>query len=474
MKLRSVLAAAFALCLGGAASAQVSAPYVQLTGTIQSSNGLPAYNYGIAFLPTQVFIVAGTGVIVNGSTCATDTNGGVVGIRNPLQGPVVNVVYSGTLPLGNYYIEESWRDAAGHLTLVGPEIQAQLTMAGSLQVSPPSSGAAAGAVGMNIYIGTSSGGETLQGQTVTPTATFTQSTALTSGAAVPSSNTTQCMLVANDAGWPSGTGYNVTLTTPAGNTAPGYPQVWQFLGGGGATYNLSNGLPTYNGRVIYPVPVLTMPYNHSPQSISGPISLTGYNLYNVGKVGVGTALPAWGVDVEGSVGTAAAAVNANAGYLVNGAGGTVGQCLASDGSYFDTPMACGQFYQTVQLAGTAQPQEPVLNFAAGFAVADDPTHTRTNVSLLATKVQLSLPSTTVNGNTCSSPVSVAMTGVISTSSFSTSFATNPTAATGWGANGGLVLELWPDAAPDTLDWSICNQTTGSITPSAITLTVGLN
>jgi hypothetical protein len=37
-----------------------------------------------------------------------------------------------------------------------------------------------------------------------------------------------------------------------------------------------------------------------------------------------------------------------------------------------------------------------------------------------------------------------------------------------------VVELWPDASPDIVDWSICNQTTSNITPTAITLNVGVN
>jgi hypothetical protein len=165
-------------------------------------------------------------------------------------------------------------------------------------------------------------------------------------------------------------------------------------------------------------------------------------------------------------------VNATVGYTVNGSGGTAGNCLASNGTVYNTPSLCGI---TIQLAGTAKPQEPYLNFASGFTVTDDPTNHRTNVAAASVaKVQLSLPATTVNANTCSTPATASLTGVTSTSTFSTSFATNPTAATGWGANGGLVVELWPDASPDIVDWSICNQTTSNITPTAITLNVGVN
>jgi hypothetical protein len=190
---------------------------------------------------------------------------------------------------------------------------------------------------------------------------------------------------------------------------------------------------------------------------------------------VGTSTPDWGVDVEGS--GLAGYINAKSGYLVNGRGGTAGYCLSSDGTAYDTGVPCGAFYQTVQSAGTAQPQELILNLASGFTVADDPSNHRTNVSVAGpsvAKVQLSLPSTTVNANTCSTPATATLTGVTSTSTFSSAFATNPVAAVGWGANGGMVVELWPDASPNVLDWSICNQTASNITPTAITLTVGVN
>ena len=73
---------------------------------------------------------------------------------------------------------------------------------------------------------------------------------------------------------------------------------WQLMGAG-STINLSNGLPYYHGVVYYPVPILSAPANHGQQSISGPLAFGGYNVTGVGKLGVGTGTPGWGVDVEG-------------------------------------------------------------------------------------------------------------------------------------------------------------------------------
>lgn len=331
-----------AVLLATPCRAQYTAPYVSLSGTLSASNGMPAQNYVLSFQPNQLFFVGGTSVVVSGSTCATDSTGVVVGVRNPLTATPVAVGYTGTLPIGNYWVEATWYDSYGNQTLASPAASAQLTAQGQLVVSPPSGGAPANAIGMDVYIGTSVSALAYQGQTTAVTASFTQSTALATGVAPPTRNGTVCQVVANDAGWPTGTGYQFSMTDPSGNTLPGYPVLVQFLGPGSA-YNLSSGLPYYNGRVIYPVPVLTQPTNHNMQSINGPLSMgqpggVGYNIVNVGELGVGTSLPGWGVDVEGSA--LAGAVNAATGYLVNGNGGTAGYCLGSDGSYYDVGIGC--------------------------------------------------------------------------------------------------------------------------------------
>jgi len=331
------------------ALAQYTAPYVGLTGTLSSSNGMPASGYILTLVPSQPMYVGGTSIVVSNANCGTDSNGAIVGTPNPV-GPAVLAANpgTGTLPPANYYVVITWYDSYSHQTLASPERMVQLTLAGNIAVSPPVAGAPLSATGMNVYIGTSSGAETYQGHTTNPASTYTQSIPLVAGAALPTFNNTVCITVANDAAWPIG-GYQLNFTTQAGNNVPGYPQQVQFIGPGSA-FNLSNGLPLWNGRVTFPVPIVTLPYNHNAQSISGPLSFVGYNIYSIGHVGVGTALPAWGVDVEGT--GAAAAINANQGYLVNGNGGTVNQGLCSDGTYFD--QACTfvttlptLYYQTV-------------------------------------------------------------------------------------------------------------------------------
>jgi hypothetical protein len=327
-----------ALFLGLPAPAQYVAPYVILQGTLFSSSGIPAKNATLSFQPSQVFFVGGTGVVVNGGQCSSDVNGSVVGIGNPYSPPIVSPQFVGTLPVGNYYVKFTWYDQFGGQTLPSVEVAQQLTSVGELHVLPPAGTGPPSAVGMDVYIGSAPGAETYQGQTVTPTAQFTQAVPLATGANPPIMNSSACRQVANDAGWPTGTGYKVSLVDASGNVLFQYPQLWQLLGPGSA-YNLSNGIPYYNGQVTYPIPVLTVPYNHNVQSISGPIDMTAYNIVNLGALGVGTKLPAWGVDVEGS-GTPGA-VNARQGYLINGQAGAAGSCPISDGNYFDLIGSCG-------------------------------------------------------------------------------------------------------------------------------------
>jgi hypothetical protein len=241
---------------------------------------------------------------------------------------------------------------------------------------------------MQVFIGTSSGAETLQG-TTSGSAVYSQVAPLNSGTAVPALNTTICKIIANDSGWPTGTGYDTTLVATNGQTYPGYPVRAQFLGPGN-NINLGQGFPRYNGVVNYPVPILAQPYGHGPQSISGPLSLgsggSNYNLTSVGRIGILTATPAWGVDAEGA--GLSGAINANVGYLFNGSA-PLNHLLVGNGSYYvDSATIPGSalnlFYQTVALNGTAQTQRPTLNFSSYFTATDSASPAETTIAPVTT------------------------------------------------------------------------------------------
>ena len=302
---------------------------VTLTGSLRAANGLPSSNSIISLAPSQVGFIAGCGInLPTQTTCATSTDGSVVQTPNPLTPSINTASGAGSLLAGVYYTVYEFYDALGNATLPSPETVTTLSISEALVVNPPVSGVPATAAGMKVFIGTTSGGETLQGSTV-GSASFVQSTALASGASPGSSNTTVCVVTANDSVWPTGTGYIVNMTDSVGNGIPGFPMQWQ-LNGAGSTINLANGLPYYHGVVTYPAQILASPQNHGAQSISGPLNFGGYNVLNVGKLGVGTSTPGFSIDVTNGL------INSNAGYLINGSAGTSGQAPCSDGTAIDS------------------------------------------------------------------------------------------------------------------------------------------
>lgn len=444
---------------------------VTLSGKLAGANGLPAKNYVMTLKPSQQGYIAGCNVnLAINTTCATSTDGSVVGIQNPLTATVNTTSGAGSLGAGTYYTVYEWYDAAGNVTLASPETIKTLSASGSLVVNPPASGIPALAVGMDVFIGTTSGGETLQGQT-TGSASFVQSAALISGATPASSNTTLCQVTANDTIWPTGTGYNVSLVDSVGNPIPQYPMQWQLLGPG-TTINLSNGLPYYHGTVFYPIPILANPANHGTQSISGTLDLGGYFLRNVARVGVGTTTPAWGLDVEGA--GADGLINAKGGYLLNGSGGTAGQCLASDGTAFDTQVACltsigSIFYQTVQAAGASKPQEPRLNLIAGtnatVSCVDNAGNTSTDCTIASTAASTganpNIPTITCTGCTPFLGYNDGA-GVVSTITSHNSFTL---------AFGGTYLHAMACVASTAADFGVITETNYAITSGVVSSNV---
>jgi hypothetical protein len=246
-----------------------------VTGQIQfASSGRGVPNGTLTFNLTQAAIVAGQGTVVtSGVNCYTDALGNIVGLPNPLTAPSLSSNGSGSLPAGNYFVRTTWANSSGE-SVASPERSIVTTLAGALVVQVPAN-PPANATQWKIYVSTATGTETLQSTQAAPFVTYSQSTALVSGAALPAANTSTCSLRFNDELQPSYTGYNVTFTTTSGASIPGFPQKWYLAGG---TVNVSNGTPLYSGTVVYPQAVLTMPAGNALQSISGPLSLGGFKL----------------------------------------------------------------------------------------------------------------------------------------------------------------------------------------------------
>jgi hypothetical protein len=367
-----------------------------ITGALQTPNGITIRNATLTFQLQQAGLIIGTGAVVPlAASCYTSIDGTVVGIPNPTADVISSIDYgSGTLPGRIYYIETTFYSGSQE-TLTSPELRIQLTGAGTLTITPAAS-VPPNATGMRVYIGTSSGRETLQGSTSSTTQQFSQAVALTSGAATPSSNTSICSVAFNDTIIPY-SGYNVSLISLTGNAYPGWPQAWQLNGGLNGTVNISSGAPLWNGTIVYPQPIVAQPQNHGPQSISGPLNLSGYNLVDVGEIGFGTTTPSWPIDVENG------AINASGGYLYNGAAPLNHILLGNGTAYVDSETVpastlTGLFYQTVLAQGTAEPQEAAFDFGAAFALGDS-AGVATDINLAATGVtagSYTNPNITVN------------------------------------------------------------------------------
>jgi hypothetical protein len=86
-----------------------------------------------------------------------------------------------------------------------------------------------------------------------------------------------------------------------------------------------------------------------------------------------------------------------------------------------------------------------------------------NVTNIA-NTTITIGTTLISANTCTSNSTATMTGVASTSTFNFTANASVTGVTGWGSTGGLVIAAYPTS--NTLNYSVCNQTASSITPSA--------
>jgi hypothetical protein len=353
-------------------------------GNLLGPSGLPVKNATLTFKLQQAGLAVGTGSVVPvAAYCYTSADGSVVGLPNPVAAPVASILYgSGTMAAGIYYVAYAFYDGAGNHSLASPELQIQLTGTGSLTVPAPAS-FPANAAGMTVYIGTASGAETAQGNTLGSTQAYVQGvTPVGTATGLPLTNASVCSVAFNDTIIPY-SGYSVSLLSASGNAYPGWPQTWQLNGGLSGTVNISNGAPLWNGMVVYPTPIWSQPLNHGPQSIFGLLNLSGYNLVNSGAVGVGTATPSFPLDVENGY------INTSLGYLVGGHGGSLGQCLVSNGTYFG-PGSCGVaptlYYQYVESNGALGTQEPYLNFAPRLTAVTNAGATRTDVDLATTTV----------------------------------------------------------------------------------------
>lgn len=257
-----------------------------VTGQIQTpSTGRGVPNGTLTFTLSQAAVVSGTATLAGNANCWTDTNGNVAGLPGDaaVAAPVLSSnLGSGSLGAGTYYVRYTWANATGE-SQPSAERSLALTSSGTLVVQSPASVPGA-ATSMKIYIGTASGGETLQGSVAVTNGilagNYNQATGLAAGAALPSSNTSVCQIRFNDELQPSYTGYVVTLTNLNGGSVAGFPQKWYLSGGSNGTVNVGVGLPLYSGVVVYPQPIVSNPAANGMQSVNGPLNMNGFAILN--------------------------------------------------------------------------------------------------------------------------------------------------------------------------------------------------
>ncbi len=139
-------------------------------------------------------------------------------------------------------------------------------------------------------------------------------------------------------------------------------------------------------------------------------------------------------------------------------------------SYVDTGLATKQ----ASLTGTGIAR----NTGASSELSGDVTTSGSNATTVGkiggvaviSNTTFTTSTSTVNANTCSGSTTVTMTGTLTTSVFDITPNADTSAVTGWGSSGGLILDAWPTS--NTLNYKICNQTAGNITPGAVTFNVG--
>ncbi len=330
--------AAVAIALAALAPAAWAGP---LTGKFVLPTAGPVANGTLLLTLSQqgVTSLPGYAVVPQTVDCYTSTDGSVVGVPNPKLGPGGSAFDAiGTLPAGVYFVEIAYLGASATSSLASPESQLSLTAAGELQIPPPALQPAA-ATGYAVYIGTSSGGETLQGSVSGFGASFTQAGPLTAGAAPPGANNSVCLLTFNDAITPSYTTYAVTLEDSAGVTEPGYPQNWYLAG---PQVDVGTIVPlASNPAVAFPEPILANPASSAGQSLGSALYMNGFDIQAAGNVGPGFFSAYWAGALP-AANSVLASWTPNVGVWVRradlnaqvaGAGGTQGTAITvSDGT----------------------------------------------------------------------------------------------------------------------------------------------
>lgn len=184
----------------------------------------------------------------------------------------------------------------------------------------------------------------------------------------------------------------------------------------------------------------------------------------------------------GALGTVTLTVPATSGTILqSGTAVTVAQ--GGTGIASGTSGGVPYFSGSTSIASSAALAANALVLGGGAGAAPATTTTGTGVvtalgvntgsagafGVIIAKGTSAMGTSAISSGTCASVVTTSATGVATTDVINWGFNTDPTAITGWGpsTSGGLFAYVYPTA--NNVNTKICNNTSGSITPTAMTI-----
>jgi len=210
-----------------------------------------------------------------------------IGTPAPVAAPTITPGTGGSMSSGVYKVKLTYVDAPGGESTPSPESTATVSASGTLLVASPA--ASNSAQYYNVYITAaagSTGTETLQNSSPIPIGTnYTQSAAVASGAALPSSNSTLAWTVPLPQ-TPAQAAYIRNLA-PAGIASPAAPFLSQAVLGSlsGATYFAQTTIVNASGETLASAEVSLAVSANNVLVVSAPAAppaicgATGWNVY---------------------------------------------------------------------------------------------------------------------------------------------------------------------------------------------------
>lgn len=370
-----------------------------------------------------------------------------------LTAPVLGTLTSGSGSLsGATYVEITYVNSAGETTKSNEQT---ITLAASSSLIVPAAAAESSAFGYQIYVDTTSGGETLRVPTssncalststfggnavcaIGATATF--ATLPAAGSAPPASNTTGGAYITDFAPAANGLGMFVSNGAPGADAPVGAGLSLP----GGTGLNLTSGTTTTAGTLAcLSGSEMTSQCASNPASgVFGVFVSSGQNAL-VQTSGIAT------------INLASASTTTYNHFA----------CASTSGTIVDSSTACsgvqqiGIIAQTNAVNVTSVPVFLMTQGAGGGGAATVASGTA------------ALGTSAIASGACASTVTVPASGVATTDVISTGFNGDPTSVTGYGVSAtGAVLTIYPYPTSGNVNFKVCNSTPSSITPGAMTL-----